>query len=127
MSKELGVSYNVSKLEPKLKPHQFPGFLNGLPTGPHGALGIRNNLIKIVLFTREPWGLGCELFPDRDFDSPWCYGHASGFSGSAEYAEHTGFFWWQRQPFLVQPIYVLGCLAISSLAPRPHERAFACV
>ena len=32
MSKELGVSYNVSKLEPKLKPHQFPGFLNGLPT-----------------------------------------------------------------------------------------------
>ena len=32
MSKELGVSYNVSKLEPKLKSHQFPGFLNGLPT-----------------------------------------------------------------------------------------------
>jgi len=32
VSKELGVSYNVSKLEPKLKPHQFPGFLNGLPT-----------------------------------------------------------------------------------------------
>ena len=26
------MSYNMSKLEPKLKSHQFPGFLNGLPT-----------------------------------------------------------------------------------------------
>jgi len=32
VSKELDVSYNVCKLEPKFISHQFPGFLNGLPT-----------------------------------------------------------------------------------------------
>ena len=29
---ELGVGYNVCKLEPKSKSHQFAGFLGGLPT-----------------------------------------------------------------------------------------------
>jgi hypothetical protein len=29
---ELGVGYNVCKLEPTSKSHQFTGFLNGLPT-----------------------------------------------------------------------------------------------
>jgi len=30
-------------------------------------------------------------------------------------------------PFLLQFIYVPGCLAISALAPRPLARAFNCV
>ena len=29
---ELGVGYNVFKLEPKSKSHQFTGFVVGLPT-----------------------------------------------------------------------------------------------
>ena len=49
MPKELGVSYNVSKLEPKLKPHQFPGFLNGLSTD--GTLSV-----KLVTKSSPPSG-----------------------------------------------------------------------
>jgi len=53
-------------------------------------------------------------------------GHATGFSGSA-ILQNTPVSLVQCHPFLVQSIDVLGCLAISVLAPRPLVRAFLCV
>jgi len=47
-------------------------------------------------------------------------------SGSA-ILQNTPVYLLQCYPFLVQSIYVLGCLAISVLAPRPLARASLCV
>jgi len=46
VSKELGVSYNVCKLEPKFIPHRFPGFLNWLPKM---VLGVERLFLNNVL------------------------------------------------------------------------------
>jgi hypothetical protein len=40
------VGYNVCKLEPKSKSHQFPGFLDGLPTYVASSLKSLANLLK---------------------------------------------------------------------------------
>ena len=47
--------YNVSKLEPKLKSHQFPGFLNGLPTSVFCITGVRSvvELVAECIISRE--------------------------------------------------------------------------